>query len=270
MAPLISDEEFQHGRGREIAAEYFPLVSEGVEPLIDRLQTFKVQPRSSLAGDDRASTTDAVSHQARGLLSVGADHIKAVSDLLMKADTMPAFAGFTLTRSALECAGVALWLIGPPDRDTRVLRAIQLSRESLNDSRRLAATAAGAKHRGLEPDDPYLKQFEEMRDARPNNAGVTLSAPSITDRLDAAEVFVIRHTPEQETLLMQWQRTSGLAHGRRHSIWQHSNARLHSADHIGFQVRVTGDLVALTAHFESAVNYLEDGISLLEQRGAAP
>jgi len=263
-----SNEELARQRAIEIASEYFPIASEAIEPLVERIQTFRVQAQSALAGDDVASRTDAVSHQARSLLSVGVDHVKTLSAVMLEGGIIPAFAGFTLIRSALECAGVALWLLGPPDSDLRVLRAIQLSRESLNDSRRLAATSQGTKYRGLAPDDEYLQRFEQMRDSRPANAGKSLVAPSITDRLDAAEFFVTKHSPEQETLLTLWQRTSGLAHGRRHAIWQNSEARPHSADHVGFQVMVRADLVALTAHFESSTRYLDDGVALLELRGS--
>ncbi len=31
---------------------------------------------------------------------------------------------------------------------------------------------------------------------------------------------------------------------------------------------MSGDIVAITAHFEAAVNHLDDGISLLELRGS--
>lgn len=267
MPPLISDDAFKNNSRKEAAADYFLDVDARLEPLISRLNEFKVQPGSALAGDDKASRTDAVSHQVRGLLSVAADNAHALRTVVVEAEVLPAFAGYSLTRNAIECAGVALWLMGPPTRDIRVLRALQLSRESLNDHRRLEATRSGQKHRRLALTDPLLLKLEAERDKRAANVGVSLVAPSITERLEEAEAYVKRRADRQEALVVYWQRGSGLAHGRRHAVWQVSDARLRGSDHAGFQAVMSADIVEMTAHFEGAVNYLEDGIELLERRG---
>jgi hypothetical protein len=269
VPPLISDDAFKNDPRKEAAADYFLDVDVRLQPLIAQLNAFKVQPGSAFADDDKASRTDAVSHQARALLSVAADNALALRSVIVKAEVLPAFAGYSLTRNAIECAGVALWLMGPPSRDTRVLRALQLSRESLNDHRKLEATRAGQKHRRLAPTDPVLLKLEAERDKRAANVGVSLVAPSITERLEEAEMYVKRRADHQEALVVYWQRGSGLAHGRRHAVWQVSDARLRGSDHSGFQAVMSADIVEMTAHFEGAVNYLEDGIRMLERRGTA-
>jgi hypothetical protein len=91
-----------------VAAEYFLVVDARLEPLIARLIRFVVQPGSELAADDAASRTDAVSHQARALLSVAADNASTLSRVAVKAEVLPTFAGYALMRIAIECAGVAL------------------------------------------------------------------------------------------------------------------------------------------------------------------
>jgi hypothetical protein len=149
-----------------------------------------------------------------------------------------------------------------------VLRALQLSRKSSNDHRRLLATRAGDKHSGLSATDPVLKRIEAERDERPAIAGATLTPPSITERLAIAESFVRRHADSHEALIAYWQLASRLAHGPRHALWQVSDARMRGLDHVGFQAVVTGDIVALTAHYEAAINYIEDGVMMLEARGS--
>ncbi|PPL19803.1 hypothetical protein [Microterricola pindariensis] len=268
MPPLISEAEFTGSRAKEIAAEYFLALVAQVEPLIDRINGFNVQVDSALESDDQDSRTDAVSHQARALLSVAADNVNTLAAVAVKAVILPAFAGYTLLRNVIECAGVALWLIGPASSDQRVLRALQLSRESLGDQRRLEATKAGGKYAGLAPTDSVLRKLEIERDMRPSNTGARLMPPSITERLEEAEAYVTRHADHQEALVVFWQRASGLAHGRRHAVWNVSDARIRRADHVGFQAVIAADIVALTAHFEAAVNYLEDGVRMLEQRGS--
>ncbi|WP_292767246.1 hypothetical protein [Microbacterium sp. UBA3486] len=268
MTPIITEDKFHHGHAQNVAADYFLVVNERLEPLIKRLNAFDVRAGSSLAGDDRATRSDAVSHQARALLSVAADNASTVATVLVKAEVLPAFAAFTLLRNALECAGVALWLIGPRARDSRILRALQLSRESRNDEQRFEATVAGQKYRGLPDTDAVLQRLIVERDQRPGIFGERLTPPPITDRLAEAQSYITQRSDDQEPLLVQWQRTSGLAHGRRHAVWQTSNARIVSLDHIGFQAMMSGDIVAITAHFEAAVNHLDDGISLLELRGS--
>lgn len=265
--PLISDEEFMSTPLKEAAADYFLAVDARLSPLVKRINSCTVQPGSELAEDDDASRTDAVSHQARGLMTVAADNADALSTLMVKARVLPAFAGYSLLRNAIECAGIALWLIGPADSNTRVLRAIQLSYESLKDHRKLEAARVGEKLMGVDPTDPTLKKLVAERDKRPANVGVKLAPPTLTERLESVEEYVTQHAPKQEALIVYWQRGSGLAHGRRHAVWQVSDARVKGSDHAGFQVVMTGDIVELTAHFEAAVNYLEDAVALFEARG---
>jgi len=267
VAPLIPEGEFLNSPDREAAGDRFLAVDERLEPLIARINRFRVQPSSAFAGDDLASLTDAVSHQARALLTVAADNASTLSTVLVKANVLPTFAGFTLLRNAIECAGVALWLMGPNSRDDRVLRALQLSRESLSDLRRFEATVADNKYTGLSPGDPTLLRLVAERDKRPGNVGKSLKTPTVSERLDAAEAFVKRRAADQNTILINWQRASGLTHGRRHALWRNTDARLRGADHIGFQTVVTGDLIAVAAHYEATMNYIEDGLELLESRG---
>ncbi|WP_243227428.1 hypothetical protein [Microbacterium sp. CIAB417] len=78
-----------------------------------------------------------------------------------------------------------------------------------------------------------------------------------------------RRAAHQQALVVYWQRGSGLAHGRRYAVWQVSNARLQGSDRTGFQAVKSADIMEMTDHFEGAVNYLEDGIEMLERRGTA-
>ncbi|WP_243227427.1 hypothetical protein [Microbacterium sp. CIAB417] len=126
MPPLISDDAFEDDPRNKAAADYFLDVDTQLRPVISRLNGFKVQPGSAFAGDDEATRTGAISHQASALLSVAADNAHALRSVVVKAKVIPAFAGCSLTRNAIERAGVTLWLMGPPTRDTRVLHALQL------------------------------------------------------------------------------------------------------------------------------------------------
>jgi hypothetical protein len=60
------------------------------------------------------------------------DHLQTLVDLL-RLPVRP-LAPYTLLRAAVENASLALWLVAPPDRETRLLRAFRLAIADVRDS----------------------------------------------------------------------------------------------------------------------------------------
>jgi hypothetical protein len=69
-----------------------------------------VQPGSALAGDDRHSNPYQVSHVAIQGIASALDHLHSLRMLIQKAESLHAFAPFTLNRAAIEGGAFAVWL----------------------------------------------------------------------------------------------------------------------------------------------------------------
>lgn len=93
----------------------------------EKVASFTPKPRSVLGVDDRLTAPLQLSHAAGYAISVAVDNLKALI-ALVRADaglTIYQVAQYPLLRSAVEGAALAVWLLGPEDRQTRILRLLQ-------------------------------------------------------------------------------------------------------------------------------------------------
>lgn len=204
-----------------------------IEELRVTMKAFQVGDACALAGDDLATSYETLPSQVETNIQGAFDNVGALSALILDASVLPAFAHFGLLRNALEMIGTGFWVIGPPSRDLRVLRSLQLAlegrRDSIHASNELARTPSK-----FPPDDPILLLLEQQRDARTGIAGRSLNAPSISSRLGAAQEFC---SDQPYTILGYWRLTSGAMHGRRsvlkdlleHEILESSNAQVRTS-----------------------------------------
>lgn len=98
----------------------------------------RVQAGSRTAGDDELTEPYHLSHVVAVHLGVALDHLLALRALFVDAQALHMAAPFTLTRSALENAAQALWLLTPDDQTTRVRRRMQLAVQDARERDRVA------------------------------------------------------------------------------------------------------------------------------------
>ena len=210
VQPNEADGESEEYKAMAMLLESFRKVDE----LGDSIRKFSVGRGSALAGDDAATSYETLSSQVETHIQGAVDNVRALSSLILDAKMLPAFAHFGLLRSALEMIGTGIWLLGPPSRDERVLRALQASLEGRRDSV-IASNELARRSIPFPSDDPVLLLLEALRDARPGLSGRTLNPPSISKRLAAAQEFC---SEQPHTILAFWRLTSGAMHGRRATL----------------------------------------------------
>lgn len=182
-----------------------------IDALGDSVTKFRVQPSSSLAGDDKATGYETLSSQVETNIQGAIDNVRALSALILGANMLPAYAHFGLLRNALEMTGLGFWLLGPSARDERVLRSLQAALESERDAF-IASNELKGNPAKFVADNPVQLILQSQRDARANLIGRTLNAPSISARLKVAQEYC---EPLPYTILGFWRITSGAMHGRR-------------------------------------------------------
>lgn len=151
----------------EVAIKWATM-SQVLDRLAERIANpddFPVFPGSSLRGDDRASHPFEVSQAIRHLINASVDQLHGAKSLLHVAGHEHLAVGSTLARAALENTATALWILGPPDRNSRVERVLRWHARNYDDEAStvghlvgdaperhkllIRATAAG---RGLDPE----------------------------------------------------------------------------------------------------------------------
>jgi hypothetical protein len=118
---------------------------------------------SSLREDDDATHPYEISHAAHGALVSASDHLDALRALVADAHVVHARASFTLLRAALENSSTAVWLLGPPDRDERILRRLRLQ---WADSRDLETATLRAGQQPRLSRDEWKAKLEAVASAR--------------------------------------------------------------------------------------------------------
>lgn len=186
-----------------------------MEPLIERLNDrasydpdgFPVEPRSSLAGDDRASNPYRVSHVLHLCLSAGIDHLHAIKSLILDAGLLHIAAPSSLARGALENFAAASWVLTGQNRDERVERALRWHAKNITDSHRAMGNKAIPGFRTLPERWAALDEVADRRDlGRRYRKGYT-STEAVTAAEEAFSQLSLG-------VLFPWQLCSGFAHGR--------------------------------------------------------
>lgn len=236
------------------------------ERLLKEVDGLAVSRGSSLAGDDAATTTDPLSFQVVGLLNVAIDNLNSIRLIVVDAGSLPVYSFQTLLRSAIECVGLALWMLGPTARDERILRAVQTTYESRRDHRALLAELDIGRTAGRTESE---RDFEDLLQAlreRPAIVGRSLRPPSISARLRLAEEFLTRRSADTLTLVLRWKVASAVTHARRHTIWLTSDAAGGEAIPGGFVATMSANLPSTVAAIEAVNEAADDAVVLFRSR----
>ncbi|RLQ86180.1 hypothetical protein D9V28_04920 [Mycetocola zhadangensis] len=232
-----------------------------LDTLTGRADQARVAPTTSLAGDDRATPYAPLSSQVNSAIAVATDHLMglrvAIEDSNWKIMT---FAWWTLIRSAYESCGNALWLMSPRQRDTRVLRSLQITHDSRRSVNKVMLE--------LGRDDPGFDRMNarmiELRDARPGNFGKSLKPDFLTSRLREISPLVPNAF---ETPVALWMLSSGMAHGNSAMFLNLlERKRLTLPVNGTSEHRLTTSVGVLAMFYTAALDMIEVALELFDER----
>jgi hypothetical protein len=223
-----------------------------------------VQPGSSLARDDRDTDPYHLSHAVRGGISSSAEHLHAFRTLLVGARILQPQAGFTLMRAAIETAAGAVWLLNPPDRSTRVARALQHAATDAKDGDQAAQEA------GADITTPLSDRIARLQDVA-RAAGLAESV--ITTRPPGSAKIIAYAGSDPSSafdLLLAWRICSGIAHGRnwpRLGFLRREMTSWNDETKVG-EYRITSDWGQISWALGASIDVLRHACRLFDERSA--
>jgi hypothetical protein len=129
--------------------------------------------------------------------------------LVQKAESLHAFAPFTLNRAAIEGGAVAVWLLTPKTRDERIRRRLILATQNAFDADGVLRTMGKASSL-----TDRLNDIRKVAGKRPAlDPGLIVSRPPGIGRIigEAGSGFELG----SEAALAAWQACSGITHSRQ-------------------------------------------------------
>jgi hypothetical protein len=228
----------------------------------DNPNGWEIVAGSALARDDKASAPWQVSHLVQSLFVSSTDHLHALRTLLFEAGALHAYTPGTITRSAIETAASAAWVLQPDDPKVRRLRALQLRFIDDRDRRNAMRTW------GVTEESEAQRQ--RWLDEGKSRLGVEkLTAPRTTAVLLEVSKYVNPST--RLSPYAMWQLASGFAHGRQWPVLGLlEREERDSVDPDSVNIRPTMSLERLLPLAMVAKTTLEFAVSLYEKRGAKP
>lgn len=257
----------QHGPGAEAERDasaqqrwlqLSPVLDQWMERVGDPA-TFRIEPGSSLAGDNAVATELRMSTPAQMGTVVAVEHLHALKVLIVDARSLHPIAPFSLVRGAIESAATAYWVLSPRSRNERVMRALRwYSRDARdNHSFDLRSDPAQVERR--------LNRIGAVAEARGLDPGVATGGfrmtPILTEVDESADLGV----------KPMWQLCSGFAHGR---LWSTVGALggtdLGETDRGARAMNFTGSLYRPLAAAEAALGLLVRLDNLWTRRATSP
>ena len=189
--------------------------------MVARIGTFPPpDPDSVLTADDKFSPGLTLSsHVGHHLVPSAVDHLWYLTTSITRAKQWPVFGGFTLARSTIETASTILWVLTPQDRQIRLTRHLRLEAANVNAARKMMKTQNEVgTFLGFTVQEDAPDQFVAGRRSAIEAAAGRIDLPRKT--LDEAPTMtsIIKEAAseagESPQALLDWQITSGAAHGK--------------------------------------------------------
>ena len=183
-----------------------------LSPYIDQLQErsampgeFAVAQGSALSQDDLESTPYQVSHAVRSCINAGIDHLHSLKVLVVDQGAIHVAGPYSLVRGALESFAAAYWMLGPDDRQERVLRTLRWQYQNERDQETALADLDIA---GLRSHADRLGSIVVVGE------GLALNRRAIEERVTSTGMLTYAEGETGLKVLLPWRIASGLAHGR--------------------------------------------------------
>jgi hypothetical protein len=244
-------------------------------PLLQRRLTAAARPANgSLAAQDGHNLLGRIPFDlSLPALSIGLDHLACWYALPVQASRMPAFAHFTLIRTALESSTLVRWLLEPDTEAGRLARGARVQWEDYEQQHREQVTA-GAPTARMGAWRPASQKQRELAEAL-TAAGLTMAEPiTKTARFDRylfPEEEITKRGGKRLGKLL-YQVLSAPAHGHQWAAYQ--GVRWEQLDESAarsgtWTTRVEGDQGIAATITEIAVLGFSDALSDFERYGAA-
>lgn len=236
----------------------------------ERPDSWQVDPRSALAGDDAKTDPYQVSHAAWHALTVAVDHLDCLKSSLLRdlngeqAEVrIHTHAQSSLLRGAIENAARAVWLVGPKDRLTRISRRLALQAKETKDSFRLRALVQQPAAQTLEQRLQRLTHLLIAAGTQPEQTKTALKAPAYSDIVRGAGDL----TPlGADVAQVVWSGCSALAHGDGFGTLAMLDRQIMASSQDVALVRVTGSISGLYWCTVTATIMIEHGFGLYQTR----
>jgi len=240
----------------------------------DRTGYFNVEARSALAIDDLWAYPLRMSGSASLAINAAIDHLRTIR-LLIEAQSLPWIAIFTLMRSAIETAAIAIWLLQEDDRDARLWRLLQLEWGEIADVQKLMANLGRELSPSRERREELVLRPLARRPSIGSEADLRRRGPSITEKIGLAQVTVNSCIPREgrpdRMVLALWQGMSGLTHGRSYAA-----QLLLDREELGYEpdtgavdVRFTTGVRSLVGALRVAIDVVDVALRLFGARKVA-
>lgn len=220
----------------------------------------RVQPRSSLSGDDRRTEPFPLSHAVTRNLLVAIDHLHSLRASLLIASSLHTYAPFTLIRGSLEGSINALWLLKPEQRRERITRHILACRADDRDQNTMAGCL---DEPSAESRDNWIeKVIDECGLDRHRVRGGVPSFGSIAKTVDKETWCEGDNIGE-----LGWRMCSGMAHGREWAtldVLHRQFLREHSESVA--EVRLTAGMTDVAMLAQLAYSMLTEALNLFSNR----
>lgn len=188
----------------EILDNLFEKVEKWYEEIADPLT---VLPGSALDIANQLTEPFQVAHSLGYLRLTAVDHAHAVRTLLQEAKAQHVFAPFSLLRSSIENAAVALWVVNDSSPRSIAIRTLKLEWANIRD-RANAYKTVGAPDSDMEQRKQNFLELLIRNGLQKEN--IRANPPGMLSMInEASETFDLGNTPA-----LMWQMCSGATHGR--------------------------------------------------------
>lgn len=167
---------------------------------------YSVEPASALALDHERLPTLRVKDSVDRALHHSLDNVLGINQVLFAGGGLQHYAPFTMVRAALETAATAVWLLQPPNRETRLERRAAIE---FNDNKESEAALRAAGVSDLTSTD--------RRRTLANKVLVSSSINAKKCKWPMYSGIIQEVDPDKGTQLsaeLAWRACSGMAHGK--------------------------------------------------------
>lgn len=268
----LSDEN--EALGMEMWHRAFPRIAE-IEEKLDGPYTAVVEERSSLRLDDRYLGAWRGGGLHVGAMATAADALKTVQAIL-ETNSVPMTALYPLLRAAIENAALAIYLLAPADRDTRLMHSYQVADDDAK-WRSVFATEIGSQDASATRTSASA-EILRLAKSRPSLGppdSIKLRAPSYSRMVALADAAITADPAvlgaSRMSLLAWWQLMSGMSHGKQWALimaLERSEAIV-DADDESAHVKMTSSTIVVALGLQRATETLETALRLYGRRSKA-
>lgn len=259
-----------------LRAHLFPRIAEIEQKLVGPY--LEVETGSTLSIDDRYLGKWRGGALHRMAINAAVDATSTVQAVVGEAHVVPMTALYPVLRVAIENAALALHLLNPEERDTRLLRSFQAWADDASKQKqfRIAAGVEEAEAEGLRQKElAAIDALLRARTGLDSYSAAEFKLPTYTDLVARADSYLADDPAHQSearyTHAALWRLLSGLSHGRAWAmveVLERSDPIVNGAAGSAW-LRTTSSVAGLVVILRSALDLIESTLRLYGRRSKA-